>query len=252
MEINRRHRGSRSHNGRLTFAFILIAIGIILLAVNTGWMPNELKQVFISWQMLLIVIGAAKLAKGRFAGLVLIFVGGFFLMPVINRVAPDFFNFIPTDFIHLYWPVLLIALGALLIIRWVIPSNFTCRGRLHEKKFHQQNTSGGYIEINNVLGGSEQIVLDPVFKGGEINSIFGGTKLDLRKTSLPEGLTTLEINAVFGGIEILVPNGWKIDFSVDAILGGFEDKRYRDQTIDSSRTLLIKGACILGGGELRN
>lgn len=245
------HRG-----GKITLAFILIAVGVILLGVNTGWIPAEYKRIFISWQMLLIFFGVVKFLKRQyFSGTVLFIIGGFFIMPVINRVNPDFFNFIPADFVQLYWPVFLIILGAFLFLRWLFPNSGlfgSCR-RDHRDMFHHHTTTtGGRIHIDNLFGGSEQIVLDPEFKGGEINSVFGGAKVDLRRTNLPEGITTLEVNLVFGGAEIMIPPHWNVELKIDTVLGGFEDKRYGSENIDTSRKLIIKGSCVFGGGELKN
>ena len=251
----RRHRRS----GTILTAFVFIAVGIILLCVNTGWMPVEYKRIFISWQMLLIFIGVVKFFRQHyFAGSAAILVGGFFLMPVINRIDPTFFSFIPADFVQLYWPVFLILLGAFFILRWMFPSSTMFSHSRRYSHRHERfsrddaSVSGGYVEINNLFSGSEQIVLDPEFKGGEVNSVFGGTKLDLRKTNLPEGITTLDLNLVFGGLELYIPADWTVEVKVDFILGGFEDRRYGVQNLDPSRKLIIKGSCILGGGELKN
>lgn len=258
MENHNRPYRTDHRSGKITLACILIAVGVILLGVNTGWILAEYKRVFISWQMLLIVLGTVKLLKRHyFAGAILLIVGGFFIIPLINKVNPDFFSFIPDDFVQLYWPVFLIILGAFLFLRWLFPNSgmfgSCCRRRSRHDMFHHHSTTtGGTVHIDNLFGGSEQIVLDPEFKGGEINSVFGGTKLDLRRTNLPEGTTTLEVNLVFGGAEIMIPSHWNVQLKIDTVLGGFEDKRYGSESIDTSRKLLIKGSCVFGGGELKN
>lgn len=247
----------RHQGGKILLAFILIAVGIILLGVNTGWISQEYRPVLISWPMLLVVIGMSKLFKRNYWGGSIIFmVGAFFLIPLINKAEPAFFSFIPNDFVKLYWPVLLIALGAFIFLRRLFPNAewLSCQKRFGKENLHQHEayTDKGRIEIENVFGGSEQIVLDPEFKGGEITSVFGGAKLDLRKTSLPEGITVLEVNVVFGGVEVYVPLGWNIELKIDSILGGFNDKRTGLEVVDASRKLLIKGSCVFGGGELKN
>jgi hypothetical protein len=110
----------------------------------------------------------------------------------------------------------------------------------------------GKVEYNFVFAGTEQVFLEPEFKGGEINVVFGGMSLDLRNTHLPEGKTTyLEINAVFGGVKILAPSTWDIELKGDAILGGFKDKRRKIVSNDSNAGhLIIKADCICSGGEI--
>jgi predicted membrane protein len=251
----RRH--NRPRNG-FSFAFILIAAGFILLGINTGWIPSEYKSVFISWQMLLIVLGVGKLLKGHFtAGTLLMVIGGFFLVPVLNKIDASWIGTVPADFVHLYWPVLLIVAGAFIFLGWLFPKSglFCCHRERHHRFGQRVDNSidSGYVESNNIFGSGEHIVLDSEFKGGEINSVFGGTKLDLRKTSLREGTTTLEVNVVFGGVEIFIPSNWNVVIRMDSILGGFVDKRYGgSEEVDSTRTLVINGSCVFGGGELKN
>ena len=96
-------------------------------------------------------------------------------------------------------------------------------------------------------------MLEPDFKGGEINAVFGGLTLDLRHTNLAEGTSRLEVNAVFGGVTVIIPNDWFVETNIDAVFGGFEDKRQIKVTnYNSERKLVITGACVFGGGELRN
>ncbi len=59
---------------------------------------------------------------------------------------------------------------------------------------------------------------------------------------------------VFGGSKIIVPQDWDVKVEVSAVFGGFTDKRIKSPEIerDLSRTLIIKGIAIFGGGELTN
>lgn len=253
---NKSYRQHRHHHG-ISLAFVLIAAGLIFLGFNTGMIPIAYKSIFISWQMLLIVLGVASVFKRHYwGGMALLLVGGFFIVPEINKVNPNWLGPVPADFVHLYWPVLLIAAGAVVLLQWMFPSAHCCKKKEREfRHWHhsQEYVSSGYINSNNVFGSGEHIVLDPEFKGGEINSVFGGTKLDLRRTNLSEGTTRLELNIVFGGVTIYVPENWNVVVQIDFVLGGFEDKRYKiGEPIDPARTLLICGSCVFGGGELKN
>jgi predicted membrane protein len=105
---------------------------------------------------------------------------------------------------------------------------------------------------NSVFGSGDHIVLDPEFKGGELNAVFGGLTLDLRRTNLPVGETRLDINAVFGGITVFVPADWLVETHLDSVFGGFQDNRMPKEPIDTTKKLIITGSCVFGGGELRN
>ena len=243
----------------LGFGLVLMFIGVVFLASNFGLIPMPLKSVIISWQMLLIFIGVVNLFKRKLiSGVILIFIGGFFILPKV-------FPFLNNNFEQNFWPLILIGAGILILLQRVLgPKYFSERWdsewhphRHHPRDFHNQkyskwNTNNGGFSKNSVFGSGEHIVLDPEFKGGDMNAVFGGITLDLRRTSLPVGETILEVNAVFGGITIYVPADWYIETHLDAVFGGFQDNRMPKEPLDTTKKLIITGSCVFGGGELRN
>lgn len=243
----------------LGFALILIAIGTVLLAVNAGLLAPPYKWVIISWPMLLIVIGVAKLIKRNFiTACILLLIGGFFLTSKIIHAFPETFPGLNGNFTHTYWPLLLIAAGILLLIskiydnKWNQNPNKTYIWSTYNYESGSKHKRTGTYEKNSIFGGGEHIVLEPDFRGGELNAVFGGMTLDLRHTNLAEGVSHLEANAIFGGITIIVPSEWLVEVNIDAVFGGFEDKRVASATMNSDRKLIITGACVFGGGEIHN
>jgi Predicted membrane protein len=99
------------------------------------------------------------------------------------------------------------------------------------------------------MNGIDEIFLEPVFYGGEISTIMGGAKLDLRRTTLPEGDTTLKISSICGGVTLLLPLDWNVKVNSDSILGGFGDHR-RTNGVNNDRRLIIDASFILGGGSI--
>lgn len=89
-------------------------------------------------------------------------------------------------------------------------------------------------------------------KGGTIQNSFGGTVIDLRRTTLPEGETFLDIDCTFGGIEIYVPSDWKVVFRCTTCLGGCQDKRFGGGMIDQNRILVIRGDLTFGGIDIKS
>jgi hypothetical protein len=113
--------------------------------------------------------------------------------------------------------------------------------------------ASGVIDITTVFGGSEQVYLDPEFRGGTISTVFGGVKLDLRRTGLPEGVTWLTIESVFGGVEIDAPEEWVIEIRNESVFGGFHDKRLpaMGPGYTDGRKLIIRASNVFGGGEIK-
>lgn len=244
----------------LGFGLILMLIGVVFLGFNFGLIPEQLRHVIISWPMLLVVIGLGNFLKRHvFSGTILVLIGGFFLIPRFIEAFPALFPGFDGDFTRIYWPLLLIAAGILIVFgriwgpKWGFNEcnhKYKHEHRHRREDYSQWNTSG--FSKNSVFGSGEHIVLDPEFKGGELNAVFGGITLDLRRTNLPEGDTRLDVNAVFGGITIFVPSDWYVETHMDAVFGGFQDNRLPKEPLDKTRKLIITGSCVFGGGELRN
>jgi predicted membrane protein len=104
-----------------------------------------------------------------------------------------------------------------------------------------------------IFGGGTKIITSENFKGGNITAVFGGSEIILKGCKLAEGTNSIDILAVFGGTTIIVPNDWNIVMNVTSIFGGFSNKSVKDPSaaIDTSKTLIIKGLVVFGGGELK-
>ena len=131
--------------------------------------------------------------------------------------------------------------------------------RINNSQYHVNNMksqgqvfSQDIIDETCVFSSCNKIIQSENFKGGRIETIFGGTKLDLTNVKLAPGENTLEITTIFGGCEMRVPQGWKVLLNVTSIFGGFDDKRFVtvDPAQSSEGILVIQGVAIFGGGEL--
>jgi predicted membrane protein len=240
------------HNG-IIFALLVIGLGIIWLCLNNGMLPVAWKCFFISWPMLLFVIGCAELCKVHYVpGIILASLGTFFLIPRFTGITGASFDW---QFLSAWWPVFIIIGGLLIFFSILLkPRQFLGRHRRHQKGCREENTipsqeenQDGKINYKFVFSGTEQVILDPVFKGGTIETIFGGVDLDLRRTSLAEGDTFLHVKAVFGGVEIKAPENWHIEVRSESFAGGVTDDRFRSSSIDYSRKLILVANCAFGG-----
>lgn len=236
------------------FGFLLILVGTLFLSFNRGWLDPSLRYILFSWPMIFVVFAFIAVSKKEFMGMLFWFVlAAFFLLPRIATVYPDALQGIDADFANNYWPVLLIIVGIGVVFRILFRKRWSTfdKNRKHFNVNEIEGTDGFYVR-KVVFGGNEDIFLEPVFRGGQIEVVFGGVELDLRRSSLPEGDTHLYINAVFGGIKIYLPDDWMVVPKVDAILGGVENKRFaKNVQSDTSRKLFITGEVIFGGCEIQ-
>jgi predicted membrane protein len=252
---------------KLIFGGLIIVTGIVLLGLNLGFIPQVWKPALFSWQMLVVLLGIIELCCAKFfKAVILLLAGGFFLIPDLYRAFPEYFWWASENFVHVYWPLLLVAGGIILIVYWLLPEKYKKKhfGRhLHDEKEYykyryrsydkSECKTDGAFDKNAIFGGCDEIFLDEVFPGGEINIVFGGANLDLRRTTLPEGKTYLDINVVFGGVNLYVPNTWQVEIHTDNIAGGFVDNRSVDNdNVDKTRKLIITGSCVFGGGTIES
>jgi predicted membrane protein len=229
---------------KFAFGVVILLAGLTLLAYNFGIITSHWKSIFFSWQMLLIVIGVISLLSrdNWVPGIILISVGGFFLLPKLF--------FLPDNFVHNFWPLVLIGAGLLIIFRIYPADRFRRRigGVDHDRTSHE-----GVIHEEVVFGDSKQRVTSQDFRGGMVHCVFGSIELDLTQAKLAEGTNTLDLSVVFGGITVIVPSDWKVEMKMASVLGGFADKRvYVKEKIDTTRVLIIKGNAVFGGGELKS
>ncbi len=228
---------------KIVLGLLVILAGSLLLAFNTGYLNPEYKYLIFNWQVLLISIGLTNLfsKEGWLTGVVLIAVGTFFWIPMLYAF--------PYNFKALFWPALIILFGIMIIIKKGF--GHRCHSHHSRKEFRLDS---GFIEETNIFSGSKQKIAPVVFTGGKITNIFGGSEIDLSKTTLSDGKNVLEIFCAFGGISLLIPSDWVVHIEVTSVLGGFVDKRkYTNNTsTDSSKVLYIKGNAIFGGGDLKS
>jgi len=83
-------------------------------------------------------------------------------------------------------------------------------------------------------------------------AIMGGAGLDFREAKMPPGVTEVNVLAIMGGAEILVPPGLAVETHGFGFMGGFEgvDQVGVDQDPDAPR-LVIRGLAIMGGVEVK-
>lgn len=129
------------------------------------------------------------------------------------------------------------------------------RSPLEEPLDEPHATSGNGRVLNTfaLFGGRKEIVTAKDFSGGKVTAIFGGTELNLINADTPAQRVYLDVTAVCGGIEVIVPSHWDLVIEVDSIMGAVEDaRRLRTAPADGTKTLVLRGFCLMGGVEVKS
>lgn len=243
-QVKDTERQTRRENRHLTsnrpiIGVILVLTGLFLVLRNTGFFPSSISNIIFSWPMLLVAIGLIiTLGSGgsKTSGVIVMAVGAFFLIPHIFRDAFD---------VDMFWPSIFIIIGVIFI--------FTKRNGWNSVS-STDVLGDEYIDYISIFSGGERQIVSENFRGGKISAVFGGMELDLTKAKLAPGSNVIEIACVFGGATLIVPDDWNISIQVTPILGGFNDTRklLPGRVVDTTKQLVIKGAVVFGGGEIKS
>ncbi len=231
-----RERFRSTRSGRSFAGLILVLVGGILLSRQLG---INIPEWAITWEMFLIALGVFLGARRSFqpgGWIVLILLGSALLLR----------DFYPEIIIwHYIWPVAIILFGLWMIFK---PRKMK---RDWDGWRTGQDSSDNIVDSNSVFGGTKKKILSKDFKGGEINTVFGGNDLDLSQADI-NGTATLEANIVFGGVKLIVPAHWQIKSEVDCAFGSVEDKRRDGGGEVENKTLVLKGTVVFGSIEIKS
>ncbi|MHA4808807.1 LiaF transmembrane domain-containing protein [Flavitalea flava] len=240
--------------GRIGAGLVLLSIGAVLLLDQMGFpFPDWL----FTWHVLLIAIGLFIGLRHNFRGgawLILILVGGFFFIQ-------DSFPHIPLH--RFIWPIVLIFVGLLIIVR---PHNNRPKWRDKHWEDWKQNhkcykhdlnrdisgaATGDYLDSTTIFGSTHKKVVSKNFRGGDVTGVMGGSEIDLTQADFT-GIVKMDVTTIFAGAKIIVPAHWEVRSEITAVFGGFEDKRQQPAVTNPDKILILQGASVFGGIELKN
>jgi predicted membrane protein len=228
------HAGGE-HSGLLV-GVVIIALGVILLLDQEGIVRAW--DLWRFWPIILIVAGLMRVYRAatvpdRLWGLVEILFGVVFQLGALGY---QHFRFAHT------WPLLVVGVGL-----WVLYKAF---------KEEQPTTVESSLDFNrvDVFGGGKVRVTSKKFRRGRWLAVFGGSQVDFSEVDIEGDQATLEIVAVFGGGEMVVPQNWEVQVRTATLFGGHNDETRRplQETAGARKILVIRGVMIFGGFSLKN
>jgi predicted membrane protein len=187
------------------------------------------------WPAIFIIIGLIKLqGQDRIAGLIFILIGALLLLTIHDIVE--------WNSIWRLWPLILIFIGLSMIFK----------GRRTKWNLSNETISGDdYIHSNAVFGGSEHTVTSQNFRGGETMALFGGVELDMRQAKISPDGCKIHATALFGGVEIIVPEDWNVIITGTPIFGGIDSKSRRKSDTNGNKDVHIHCTVAFGGVEIK-
>ncbi len=229
---------------RIIWGIALVAVGIIIALDVFGVLEASEYIFFKGWWTLFIIIPftVSVFSEGpRVGNLIGLTVGVLLLLGSRDVIETDII-------LKLCVPALIVIIGLCMI--------FGLGPRKGSGKINKKIN-----EIKNNADGSDEKSFAAVFSGQDINlsgekmqnitldAVFGGINCDLRG-ALFEKDVVISANAVFGGIDIIVPDGINVKVKSTSIFGGVSNK-HRSEELPLSPTVYVNGTGIFGGVDVK-
>lgn len=235
------------HPQGVLFGMIIVAVGLVLLLDNLG-VPG-FQHLWRFWPVILIVVGASRLLQcrstgGLIWGLVVAGIGTVFLLDNLGFSIN----------LGIFWPVILIGFGLSMLLRSGERSRAGRGTWLPGPMPGTETTSRPDFHLWALFGGGRRRIDTKEFRGGDVLAIFGGYEIDLRDAAMVEDKAVIDANAMFGGVEIWIPQNWTVEVVGHGIFGGYDDKTLppRINPGDKPQHLVLTGYAMFGGVTVKN
>ncbi len=223
------------------FGAIVVAVGCLLLLDNLGIV--RFHDVWQYWPALLVAWGVSRIIDSRTPsgwvwGAAVALVGAFLLLDTLDIIV---FNF------AVVWPLLLIAFGVSVLVRAVERHRFPPGAGAGLPNSPIVGTHAFFSENRSGSAAKD-------FSGGQATAVFGAARFDLRNASMTVDEAVIDVNVVFGEVEVRVPETWLVINRAAVVFAGVNDKTNHPRPDPNVKTprLVITGVSVFGAITLRN
>jgi hypothetical protein len=233
---------ARAPRPRITSQVLLglmaIAVGVIFTLDNLDII--DARDYLQYWPVAFVAVGALKLWHARRDGHG--WLGGLCFLAVGSWMLIERITYIQISGREIF-PLFLVFLGGYMVWRGFGGAR---RGRALDghNRFSGLAIMGGVVRRSN----------SQTFEGADLTALMGGCEIDLRQASIAPGTeAVIDVFAIWGGIDIKVPEDWTVVIRVVPLMGGVEDKTRTPQPPPPvEKRLVISGIVIMGGVVVKN
>lgn len=228
-------------SGKYFVGIILILLGLGFLLDQTGYIQfGDIISVY--WPIIMIIGGLTGLLDRKSSKIGNLIVLGLGILFQLNRL-----DILDVNVFRLFWPVVLIIVGLNIIFTKGVMKH---KDPVNPEKWSKNIVDDSTVDSFVIFSGLETNNQSQLFKGGKLTAIFGGIELDLTGANLEDNEAFIDVTALFGGVEIFVPNNWRIETSGVPIFGGWSNKTRPNQD-PNAPVLKIRCTAVFGGIEVK-
>ena len=99
----------------------------------------------------------------------------------------------------------------------------------------------------SVFAGERFVSSASRLRAARVITWFGGHDVDLRGATLDPAGARLDVQTIYGGTQIVVPDGWRVRSSVLSIIGGTQVDIEDEQLPEDAPLLELRGFTLFGG-----
>ena len=224
----------------IIWGVILVAVGIIF-AYNAMFEP-DINIFFDGWWTLFIIVPCfvglvqGKDVKGNLIGIA---IGVALLL-----AARDIIDF------SLIWklivPAALIVIGVSIIFK----DSFRSKINNEIKRITERNKETNTENVSHcaTFSGLDLNFDGERFTGTDLTAVFGGIDCDLTNAIIDEDVV-IKADAIFGGVDIIVPGNVNVKIRSTSIFGG--TSKGRKSEVENAPTIYVNATCIFGGVDIK-
>lgn len=226
-------------SGRLVAGLAVMLLGVLWTLDNLDILESE--GIVRWWPLVPLAIGLMKLTgwgmeKSPGPGALLSVIGGLFLLDTLNLANVG---------VELVFPLLVIFIGVQLTLRaW--------RGSSASGAAPGEADADDYVRSFAVMGAVTRRNESQAFRGGELSAVMGGVELDLTQAQAAGGRAIVDVFAIWGGIDIRVPEDWRVEVEATPVMAGIESNARLAPGAAATGTLVVRGFVMMGGVEIKN
>lgn len=221
----------------ILWGIVLVIIGVLLGLDSLGILSFDI--FFDGWWTLILIVPCfigIFTDQDKMGNVIGLIIGVFLLFCSQNILSFDLI-------LKLLFPIIIVLVGSKMIFGSV-------KSKKSANVMNDVVQSGGTMnQTVATFSGQDVIFNGEEFTGAELNAVFGGIKYDLRNAVIQKDCV-IKATAIFGGIDIFIPDNVNVKINSTSIFGGVSDKAHKNSA-SNTVTIYLEGLCLFGGVDIK-